>query len=1112
MHRKMLALALVFVLAFVSMNTILRTAEAAQSGNWMTDGGGFESGIAAWEDWGATGVTSNEADVHSGEQAAVIGTGEAIEGGAGWYVADVTGGQKFTISAWGKASEGETAIVGVKSLNGPAIPGSEASLTFSGQAYEQKSITYTAAAGATELLIYIYKNEGAGYAFIDDISVVAETPEIDIVHPHNHAYLPEEWFYLPKPDETIAERVEQLEQHEIEYQFANIGSLQADGTIDPTQSDELGHWIKVSRETDPNQKVIAWINGNTERHLHVGTEEEKVAMHATIVNSLKTMIDTGFLYEGVYYKVDGIQFDIEPLRARWKDDPELLSLLKDIRNAVGNDVHLSIATPAWDSVWSNAYITEIANVMDMLNPMIYDTIGPDSWKPNVVQSGEEYEALWKATSLRYSTAIAASNNPDCQLAPIMPAYDTKGYTETDPTVPEYGQFVVYHDPVIENVYHAARGLKQAIADGANVYGSGIFWWGTFILDHPDPRDNQDYSHARGWWKDEWLTNGVSTDVPQEPEQPEAPEDGSAIVSNGSFESGTSPWEDWGFVEFVKDPAPNAGNKAARIGLEEGGMGQIVTGIGEGKKLTLSGWGKVDIVGDEAMIGIDCLNDKPGAGGGNKIPGGKFTLRFDGTAYEKKSINFTTVPGTTKIQVYLYKSSTAGGYVYVDDIRVELQQDPPAQPPVSGSTSAASAVIVPANAANGGMVQLILPSGAVNHSSTNGSSLTTATIGGMPLEQAFAQAKTDNALSPKVKIQIEAVDGELRTLLPAAALSQISKSTPGATLILIYDGGSYELPLALIDAESLGTKLGVPAVEVSIKLSVTPVTADIDGRLKAAAAAQGIVPLSGAIEFTLVAEASGKTVALNNFGSTYVARGIVLDEKIDASRSTGVLYDPDTNQFTFVPTAFTSREEGVTEAKLSRNGNSVYVVVTSNHAFEDLTGHWARNDIERLAAKLVLNGVGGNRFVPDGQVTRAEFTAMLVRSLGLTGSAIATFSDVQSDAWFAGALGTAANAGLVQGDAAGKLRPDALVTREQMAVMASRALSWLGVQHPAKPLNLEGFGDQEQIAPWALADGQLAISTGLLKGRNDTLLAPKSYASRAEAAALIGRMLVSANFK
>jgi hypothetical protein len=83
-------------------------------------------------------------------------------------------------------------------------------------------------------------------------------------------------------------------------------------------------------------------------------------------------------------------------------------------------------------------------------------------------------------------------------------------------------------------------------------------------------------------------------------------------------------------------------------------------------------GKVENLGDEVQVGIDCLNNNPGAGGQNKIPGGKFILKFTGTDYESKTLDFTTVTGTTKIQVYIYRVPKDGksGYGYVSGISLK----------------------------------------------------------------------------------------------------------------------------------------------------------------------------------------------------------------------------------------------------------------------------------------------------------------------------------------------------------------------------------------------------------------------------------------------------------
>jgi hypothetical protein len=241
----------------------------------------------------------------------------------------------------------------------------------------------------------------------------------------------------------------------------------------------------------------------------------------------------------------------------------------------------------------------------------------------------------------------------------MPAYDKRGYWEGS-------EYIVYHDPFIENVYHAARGLKQAIAEGAKVYGSGIFYWELFALDHVDPKDNQDYSHARNWWMTEWVNNETSFDIPQPlPDPTPAPADQN-LVQNGTFTAGDgkSFWEDWGFTAIEPMGGQDPNSRVVKVGLGEGGMGQEIYNVVPGTQFTLSAKGKVDTQGDDVQVGVNCW------GSTGKLANS--LLLFTSTEYETKTLDFTVAPGTDRIQVYVYKVPKDGvsGYGYVTDISIK----------------------------------------------------------------------------------------------------------------------------------------------------------------------------------------------------------------------------------------------------------------------------------------------------------------------------------------------------------------------------------------------------------------------------------------------------------
>ncbi|HEX3040165.1 MAG TPA: Ig-like domain-containing protein, partial [Caproiciproducens sp.] len=85
-------------------------------------------------------------------------------------------------------------------------------------------------------------------------------------------------------------------------------------------------------------------------------------------------------------------------------------------------------------------------------------------------------------------------NKDCQLNPTMPIYEK----------------TAYHNPAIENIPNEAKGITQAVSEGAKVYGSGVFWWGNFVSVPRDTRDGQDYAKDRKWWLDDWVNLGSSS--------------------------------------------------------------------------------------------------------------------------------------------------------------------------------------------------------------------------------------------------------------------------------------------------------------------------------------------------------------------------------------------------------------------------------------------------------------------------------------------------------------------------------------------------------------------------------------------------------------------------
>jgi hypothetical protein len=186
-------------------------------------------------------------------------------------------------------------------------------------------------------------------------------------------------------------------------------------------------------------------------------------------------------------------------------------------------------------------------------------------------------------------------------------------------------------------------------------------------------------------------------------------------------------------------------------------------------------------------------------------------------------------------------------------------------------------------------------------------------------------------------------------------------------------------------------------------------------------------------------------------------------------------------------------------------------VLPTKTFSDIAGHWAQKDIEIMAGLGIAQGGGGNRFDPDGKVTRAQFAALLIRSLGIeeVKSARGYFKDVPADAWYYGAVKTAYANGLIGGYPDGTFRPAKNITREEIAAMVVRGLAKSGRDATVADADalLSQFVDTGKISSWARNGVAVAVSEGIVTGRGGGRFAPKDNATRAEAVVMLKRMLV-----
>ncbi|KAB7707440.1 hypothetical protein F9802_06720 [Bacillus aerolatus] len=154
---------------------------------------------------------------------------------------------------------------------------------------------------------------------------------------------------------------------------------------------------------------------------------------------------------------------------------------------------------------------------------------------------------------------------------------------------------------------------------------------------------------------------------------------------------------------------------------------------------------------------------------------------------------------------------------------------------------------------------------------------------------------------------------------------------------------------------------------------------------------------------------------------------------------------------------------------------------------------------------VMQGYANGDLKPRQNVTRAEFATFLTRALKLP-EGPSTFKDVPSTLKLAPGVNAAAAAKIVNGGSDGRFHPDALITRQDMALMISNAFDYLGMDVEYKP---SGFADVEGLSSaHKIAIGK-AVSLGIIQGYSSTIFNPAENARRDHAAAFIYRLLEAA---
>ena len=163
------------------------------------------------------------------------------------------------------------------------------------------------------------------------------------------------------------------------------------------------------------------------------------------------------------------------------------------------------------------------------------------------------------------------------------------------------------------------------------------------------------------------------------------------------------------------------------------------------------------------------------------------------------------------------------------------------------------------------------------------------------------------------------------------------------------------------------------------------------------------------------------------------------------------------------------------------------------------------EMKEAVDRGIMYGYGDAGYKPNENVTRAQFAALIKRALKLP-EAQGNFQDITSNMTLAPAVNAVAAAGIMQGVSANQFNPEALITREQVALTIVNALQYSGMALVPRETDFLDAGDMTSTTKLAIFHASNYEIINGMPENGKLRFAPKAFAKRSHAAAFIIRFL------
>ena len=168
------------------------------------------------------------------------------------------------------------------------------------------------------------------------------------------------------------------------------------------------------------------------------------------------------------------------------------------------------------------------------------------------------------------------------------------------------------------------------------------------------------------------------------------------------------------------------------------------------------------------------------------------------------------------------------------------------------------------------------------------------------------------------------------------------------------------------------------------------------------------------------------------------------------------------------------EDGI---QLTVNGGATVKIVDNSKDFIDTRNHWAKDEIDFVSARGLVNGMSATIYAPNASTTRAQLWTILARQndADLAGGSI----------WYEKAQNWAKEKGISDG-----ANPNGTINRAQMVTMLWRAMGQPAAGSAASFTDVPTDSYYAQAVAWAVENG---ITAGVGGGRFD----PNATCTRAQ---------------